>query len=373
MSTSVYAAPYELAPGRPGWLLVHRDAGSLRRVDHPSDWLLTTAAAGQSPNTLKSKAEALALWWRWCVDSNLDPLRVNAVTFAKFVMLLQTVPKGLALTTEVRGLPNDDRLRSDATVGQRVIHIKAFYSWAMNEGRVSVAAGRAVTGFKTPRITKRMRAPRLSDTQLPLLTSLNLSPRNQFLVELLYGAGLREGEALGLHIVDMCLNPDVAAALGCAVPAGPHVHVRRRLNPNGALAKSPFERVVPLLPRVLTAHRNWQAWAYDNAPVALESPFVVLSLAGSTRGGPFTVSGFHSMWSAQVRSKQGLENVNPHVLRHSFASELADVGVKPLVIQELLGHRCPDSTALYTHHHMNTLVSAVTSLGQWRKSLLGVA
>ncbi|SDS87602.1 tyrosine-type recombinase/integrase [Actinoplanes derwentensis] len=345
----------------------------MRRVDEVSDWLIVSEVSTSAPNTIKSQAQALAQWWRWCLGIGADPLTVDAVTFARFVAALQTVPKDLPLTSKVVALPGDPRLRRPSTVSQRVVHIKGFYRWAMHNGRVSAVAGRAVTGFKTPAAPQTMRARRLRPEQVTALLTVNLSPRDRWMVELLYGAGLREGEALGLRVEDWCIGPEVAAVFGCRVYGGPHLHVRRRRNSNGAWAKSPCERVVPIAPRVLQAYRDWQAWAFDHAPESMESPYLTISLAGPTRGRAWSISGFTSMWQTKVRTIPGLEEVTPHLLRHEWASELLDAGAPAFTVQELLGHRSPTSTQIYTHARMDTLTAAVAQLATWRQRLLGIA
>ena len=74
----------------------------MRRVDEVSDWLSVAAVSTSSPNTLNSQAEALTLWWRWCIESGVDPLRTDAVRFARFVSALQNIPMGLPLTSPAR-------------------------------------------------------------------------------------------------------------------------------------------------------------------------------------------------------------------------------------------------------------------------------
>jgi integrase/recombinase XerD len=373
MSQLIYAARYEPGPGRTGWLVVHRDESGMRRVEEVSDWLSVTAVSTSSPNTLKSQAEALALWWRWCIESGVDPLRTDAVRFARFVSALQSIPMNLPLTSPIRALPGDPRLRQPATTSQRVVHIKSFYQWAMLNGRVSAVAGQAVTGFKTPRAPKTMRADRLHPQQIKVLLAAPLSPRNRLAVALLYDAGLREGEALGIRIEDWCVNRDVAAVFGCWVAGGPHLHVRRRINSNGALAKSHYERIVPISPRLLAVHRDWQAWAFDYIPQSVECPYLLISLAGATRGQAWSISGFTSMWQAKVKALPGLQQATPHLLRHTWASELIDAGVPSFTVQELLGHRSPASTGVYTHALAETLTAAVAQLATWRQRALGVA
>jgi hypothetical protein len=75
----------------------------------------------------------------------------------------------------------------------------------------------------------------LNDEQFEQLVNVTTRARDRFLVCLLGATGIRIGEALGLHRQDMHLL-STSASLGCQV-LGPHIHVRRRQNANGALAK----------------------------------------------------------------------------------------------------------------------------------------
>jgi integrase/recombinase XerD len=213
----------------------------------------------------------------------------------------------------------------------------------------------------------------LNQDQVRPLLAADLMPRNRWAIELLYGAGLREGEALGLMVEDLCVNRDVAAVFDCHVPGGPHLHIRRRMHSNGALAKSPYERVVPIAPRVMAAYRDWQAWAFDHAPATVECPYLLISLSGPTRGRPWSITGFTSMWATRIKTIPGLEHATPYLLRHTFASELVDAGAPAFTVQELLGHRSPTSTQIYTHALMETLTAAVEKLSTWRQATLVAA
>lgn len=370
-ASAVYAAPFELAPQRTAWVIVERSDVGLRRVDAPSDWLLAAAVATSSPNTLRSKGQSIAQFWDWVVRTGGDPLRIDAVSFARYIQALQQVPKGLALTSLIRALPDDPRLRSSSTVALRVTQIKEFYRWASANGWIASTAASAVLGMKTPKQTVRRTAPRLTEDQAQRLRTARLAPRERLAVELLYSAGLRDGEALGLRSDDLCFSREAADLFGCSVRGNAHLHVRRRVNPNGALAKSRTERVIPVTPRLHAAVRDWNAWAYDHLPEAVESAHLLVSLHGSTRGRPLSTTGFYSMWSSSVRSLEGLAGANPHLLRHTFASELADAGVPAFTIQTLLGHQSPNSTQVYTHALMGTLSEAVGRLGDWREQNLG--
>jgi integrase/recombinase XerD len=355
-------------------MLVDQSDGRLRRVDPASDWLLSQRTRN-SPNSVRRWAESLSLWWRWCVDTGADPMRPSAVGFSGYVTALQSVPKGRALTSNVVALPGDRRLRGDSTVRIRVGDVKLFYRWALDQDDlIPLTNARQIIRYSSPRASQRMSAPRLDVAQVRSLQGQGLHPRDRLTVELLHGAGLRRGEALGLHVGDLCLNDEIAQVFDCRQfhRFGTHLHVVRRMNPNGAIAKSRHARVVPIPARVLIAYQDWQGWMFDHMPTAIESRFVLLSLSGPTKGKPWSLAGLRDMWERNIKTIPGLEASYPHLLRHTYASELRDAGVDMLVISELLGHRSPSSTEIYTHSQAVHLRDAVASLADWRQQSVGV-
>jgi site-specific recombinase XerD len=121
---------------------------------------------------------------------------------------------------------------------------------------------------------------------------------------------------------------------------------------------------------VLTAWEDWSAWAYDHRPKSVDCPFLFQAVTGPIR--PLTVSGFRSVWEKKVKAIPGMNYVHPHLLRHTFASELIDAGVGSFYVQQLLGHRSPSSTEVYTAPYMNSLVAAVGTLATWREQAVGL-
>ena len=180
---SVHAAQFELSPGRGGWLLVAQTNTGSVRVDPPSDWLLEQTVAWDSSNSVKARAMAVSIWWRWCVDCGLDPMRTTAADFSRFLLALQSIPKDFPLDSVIRVLPGDLRLRAGATVRQTVNHVKAFYRWAWVNGKVSVVTGQQMSNFKSPRATVSKTAGRLNPGQVATLLGHNFHPRNRLAIE----------------------------------------------------------------------------------------------------------------------------------------------------------------------------------------------
>ena len=142
--------------------------------------------------------------------------------------------------------------------------------------------------------------------------------RDFALLLLLYGAGLRIGEALSLT--------------GAVLPLGDTLRV------TGKRSKT---RIVPILPVVAGAvSRYVEACPW---PIGKDTPLFL-----GARGGPLAPG----VVRANVRSARlalGLpERTTPHALRHSFATHLLAGGADLRSLQELLGHASLASTQVYT-------------------------
>ena len=145
-----------------------------------------------------------------------------------------------------------------------------------------------------------------------------LKKRDMAFVTLLYGCGLRIGEALSLDVKDRPAS-DVMTILG----------------------KGHKERVVPVLPDVremINAYlKERPDGAPDNAPLFIG--------ARGERVNP----GVMQRQMRKIRDMLGLpETATPHALRHSFATHLLSGGSDLRTIQELLGHSSLSTTQRYT-------------------------
>ncbi|MGZ6269588.1 MAG: site-specific tyrosine recombinase [Candidatus Limnocylindrales bacterium] len=152
--------------------------------------------------------------------------------------------------------------------------------------------------------------------------------RDRALVELLYAAGLRISEALGLDREDFSQEGAFVRVIGKGD--------KERLVPVGEVALAWLDRYLG-----------------ESRPAALARHHVV-----PVRGGPLFISARGLRLSRGVAwriikrcaAAAGLSDaVTPHTLRHSFATHLLEGGADLRIVQELLGHASISTTQLYTH------------------------
>ncbi len=168
--------------------------------------------------------------------------------------------------------------------------------------------------------------------------------RDRFLVSLLWCTGLRIGEALGLRREDMHFLAD-SAALGCHI-IGPHLHVRRRINENGALAKSPHPRSVPVTAELAALYADY-VFEREQIPGAVDGDMVFVNLFRGVRGRGVTYSAVKDLFDRLAR-RAGL-TARPHMLRHGAATVWIGTGQPRDVVQKLLGHTSSASLSVYVH------------------------
>jgi integrase/recombinase XerD len=213
---------------------------------------------------------------------------------------------------------------SAATIARRTASARSFYRHLQLLG---ARADNPAAELALPRRTRRL--PRtLSPGEAERLVdaATGVEPRtlrDRALVELLYGAGLRVSEAVGLEKGAVDLDERLVRVLG----------------------KGGKERIVPVGRPAAEALRRY---------LARGRPFLDRrhrpELFLNAKGGPLTRAGAFLILRA-LAERAGLEpgRVHPHLLRHSFATHLLEGGADLRTVQELLGHADLGTTELYTH------------------------
>jgi integrase/recombinase XerD len=134
-------------------------------------------------------------------------------------------------------------------------------------------------------------------------------------------------------------------ALNCSIE-GPHLHIRRRLNANGALAKCRFPRSIPVTQPLVDAYADYQH-ERSAAGGADVSDFVFVNLYRPPIGEPLRYHNVKKLFD-RVTADVGFK-VRPHMLRHSAASRWVAAETPRDVVQALLGHVSPASMQVYLH------------------------
>ncbi|MBB3695457.1 tyrosine recombinase XerC [Sphingomonas sp. BK580] len=205
----------------------------------------------------------------------------------------------------------------NASAARELSALRGFLDWAAGAG--------AAPRLRGPRVRKGVPRPIAPHEAVALATDVAedsdepwVAARDWAVLLLLYGAGLRIGEAVTLP--------------GAVLPLGETLRV------TGKRAKT---RVVPLLADVRAAVERYAAlcpW-----PLAAEAP-----LFRGVKGGALS-PGVVRLKVRGARARLGLgERTTPHALRHSFATHLLGRGADLRALQELLGHASLSSTQVYT-------------------------
>ncbi|MGH9244846.1 MAG: tyrosine-type recombinase/integrase [Acidimicrobiales bacterium] len=341
-----------------------------------SDFCRALYGAGRSPHTIRAYAGRVALFLSWCEARGVDWKTIALPSLAGFKRWLEATPI------------DTGRLRRGGTVDAILIAVCEFLRFCARTAVIDQAVADRLSEprwlrflppgfdvgergqFRTVRVRQvkaRTETPfpeALTPEQSQMLLACCRRSRERFIVRLLHDTGLRIGEALGLRREDMHLLPD-SRRVGCAV-VGPHVHVRHRANPNGALAKSRFPRTVPASEAVLVAYADYQ---FERGEILDddEADMVFVNLYHEPLGAAMTYRAAKGFFERLAR--QCGFPARPHMLRHTAATNWVRAGVDLDVVQRLLGHASPSSSLVYLHARdgdKRRAVEAVAAGGRYR-------
>ena len=217
-----------------------------------------------------------------------------------------------------------------ASIARRVGAIHTFYRWANDAGRIdrdpSLLLGRPKVANRLPTVLRvreaasLMEGPAATPGEDPVQQAVR--QRDEAILELLYGSGLRVGEVTTLTRSGLDLD-------------GGRVHV---------IGKGLKQRRVPLSDYAVTALRVWLA---AGRPILATAPTEALFV--NRKHKPMTPRDVRAMVDGYAGDLLPGRRVGPHTLRHSFATHLLEGGADIRAVQELLGHSSVATTQRYTH------------------------
>jgi integrase/recombinase XerD len=210
-----------------------------------------------------------------------------------------------------------------STANRRLTVLRRFYQWALRDKHLSTDPTlKLLTARQAPRLPKT-----LSEAQVEALlgsphTETPLGMRDRAMFEVLYATGMRVSELVGLNIGDVDLTKKMVHCVG----------------------KAQKVRMIPLSESAVTAVEEYR----DNARSQLvkDGEGDADTLFVNHRGGRLTRQGFWLILK-QYADELGVSDLNPHMLRHSFAAHMITSGVDLRRVQTLLGHASLSTTQIY--------------------------
>lgn len=213
-----------------------------------------------------------------------------------------------------------------ATVHRIVTTLRTLFSFLAEEGLVPHDPS---TRLEPPRVSRPVPGNTLTPAEVRRLLAapdrtIPKGLRDRALLEVLYGAGLRRGEALALDLGDL------------------DHHERELWIRQGKGGKG---RVLPLIP---SAWRQLMSYLERGRPALTSAhPDSGRAVFLSSRGRRVSESSILKLLRTHAATARIPKRLTPHTLRRSFATELHKRGASLRVIQELLGHASLDTTMLY--------------------------
>ncbi len=213
---------------------------------------------------------------------------------------------------------------SPRSVMRKIVSLKAFYKFLI------------LDDYLTENPAQHLHTPRVWRNLPEYLTKLEVealinhpdleSPygiRDLAMLEMLYATGLRVTELVRLRLVEVNLE------IGILQPVG----------------KGDKQRLVPFGETARKSLRNYLHSARPHFLKGRTSRFVFLT----QQGGPMSRQYFWILLNRYARSLGWKRKLNPHMLRHSFATHLLENGADLRAVQMMLGHADISTTQIYTH------------------------
>jgi site-specific recombinase XerD len=262
---------------------------------------------GSADNTVAAYRRDVEAFAAWCARGDLHgPSEVDRLVARRYLAHLVT------------------RQYARRSIARKACSLRRYFSWASRTGRVTndptVGLTASPGGARLPRVLQHHELHAILDEPAVAADDdMAIRLRDDAVLELLYGCGLRVSELCGLDV------GDVSAARGT---------VR-------VLGKGARQREVPLGRPAAEALAAWLRRGRTEMRVEEADGAALFVNRRGTRLGRRDV--------ARLLDRRSPHPTHPHALRHTYATHLLDGGADLRVVQELLGHRDLATTQVYTH------------------------
>ena len=291
-------------------------------VDEPSAaWRLgdfATSLTASSDHTVAAYVADVRDFANWAERGGVsDPIAVERLVLRRWVGFLT------------------QRRYAKRSIARKVASVRKYFRWLHRTGvvvadpcaslRAPAGEGRLPRVLSTGELDHLLEAPASDDE--PHWRRL----RDDAVLEILYGSGVRVSELCALDITDV-----TGVATGRTGRAGGFGGSAEAIT---VLGKGSKQRIVPVSAVAADALRGWIGVRHE--VVAAE---VGAALFGNERGRRLTPRDVR-----RIIDRRSSSPTHPHALRHTFATHLLDGGADLRVVQEFLGHADVATTQRYTH------------------------
>ena len=289
---------------------MHGRAGSRPVPPEMAAWHVegfVASLTGSAANTVAAYRSDLLAFVEWAATRDVvAPDHVDRLLLRRYVAFLGANPDGAM---------------ARRSVARHVSSLRRYFRYLRREGVLEIDPStslRAPSGDgRLPRVLDHADVSTLLDGPASEDEPHWRRLRDDAVLELLYGSGMRVGELCGLQVDSLDLAAGAVSVWG----------------------KGSKQRRVPLSDPAVVALRAWLAIRSD---VVL--PETGPALFGNERGRVLTPRDVR-----RILDRRSPQPTHPHALRHTFATHLLDGGADLRAVQELLGHADVSTTQRYTH------------------------
>ena len=262
-----------------------------------------------SPNTVAAYRRDLNGFVEWAERAGFDgPERITRLDLRRFLAYLTT------------------RKYARTSIARKASSLRRYFAWLRRTGVLATDPSVTLTALggegRLPEVLTATQVEHLLDDVPANLDAQaeHLRLRDDAMLEVLYGCGLRVGELCGLDIDSVDLRSNTLSVWG----------------------KGSKQRRVPLGAPAAIAVQSWLSRGCHVLAPAVGPDVVAVFF--NQRGKRLT-----SRDVRRILDQRSTNPTYPHALRHSFATHLLDGGADLRTVQELLGHADVATTQIYTH------------------------
>jgi site-specific recombinase XerD len=274
----------------------------------------SSSLSGSSPQTVRAYRSDLDLFVAWAGRLGLEgPQAVDRLTLRRYLAYLST------------------RRYERRSIARKAAALRRYFDWMRRRGTIDVDPARRLSAPSgSGRLPRVLTSDELGVMLEPVVEEVGdrsaVRLRDDAVLELLYGSGLRVSELCGLDVDDVDL---------------PAKHVT-------VWGKGGKQRRVPASVASVEA---LCAYVRDARALLMRPETPAGALFVNLRGGRLGPRDVR-----RILDRRAPTPTHPHALRHTYATHLLDGGADLRVVQELLGHASLKTTEIYTHVSRDRLV-----------------